>query len=157
MSRATIANLKAVCEYLYEVTHKVYTFAPVGNGMWKVGEKVADGFVSLGDPKSLKDWITFLDAYRRGYGACLEDLSTDKSRELSVDGHSKEEGVFTGDGTHPPFVVFDADKQENIAGPFNTRQEAASHRLAILMGAKPKLDGKALGAWLDKIDSENGE
>lgn len=76
------------------------------------------------------------------------------SRELYVDGHSHENGgVFSGDGKYPPFVVFDADKQENIAGPFNTRKEAETHLQEILAGAEPKLDASALGDWIERIDN----
>jgi len=74
-------------------------------------------------------------------------------RELVVDGHDENQGVFAGDGTLPPFVVFDADQQENIAGPFNTREEAERHREEILTGTAPRLDGVALRAWIDKLDN----
>lgn len=76
-------------------------------------------------------------------------------RELHVDGTDETSGHFLGDGTLPPFVVFDADKQENIAGPFNTRAEAESHLLEILAGAEPKFDGPALAAWIERIDEEH--
>lgn len=77
-----------------------------------------------------------------------------KNRELYVDGHThKNGGTFQGDGRYPPFVVFDADKQENIAGPFDTRAEANKHLKEILRGGKPKFDEKKLGELLEKIDS----
>jgi hypothetical protein len=81
---------------------------------------------------------------------------TMKKRELHVDGHThKNGGLFDGGGRYPPFVVFDADKQENIAGPFNTRAEARDHLREILKGAEPKLDAVALGEWIERIDNGN--
>jgi hypothetical protein len=74
-------------------------------------------------------------------------------RDLVVDGHSETDGVFAGDGTLPPFVVFDVDQQQNIAGPFNTRSEAENHRLEILAGAEPRLDIPALKEWIERLDN----
>lgn len=79
----------------------------------------------------------------------------DKERELLVDGTDAVSGFFMGDGELPPFVVFDVDAQENIAGPFHTRAATESHRLEILAGAKPRLDVPALAAWIEKIDEEH--
>ncbi len=78
----------------------------------------------------------------------------DKKRDLVVDGTDAASGLFMGDGELPPFVVFDIDAQENIAGPFHTWAAAESHRLEILAGAEPRLDGPALAAWIEKIDEE---
>ncbi len=72
---------------------------------------------------------------------------------LVVDGID-ESGAFMGDGENPPFVVFDVNAQENIAGPFNTRDEAEYHIGEILMGRKPQLNKKALIDWLNRIDSQ---
>jgi len=80
-----------------------------------------------------------------------------KQRELHVDGHSTAEGVFVtcqkGDPDMvAPFMVFDADQQTNIAGPFDTWDEADQHRRDILGGAPPRLNIKALRAALDKLE-----
>lgn len=80
------------------------------------------------------------------------DKMDNKKRHLIVDGTDATSGHFMGDGELPPFVVFDVDAQENIAGPFHTRVAAESHRLGILVGNKPRLDGPALSAWIEKID-----
>lgn len=78
------------------------------------------------------------------------------SRELHVDGTNPDDGLFGGadESSLPPFVVFDADAQENIAGPFNTAAEAEQHRLDILAGAKPSLDTARLRKWVDLIDGD---
>ena len=59
------------------------------------------------------------------------------------------------EGELPPFVVFDVDAQENIAGPFQTRAAAELHQLEILAGAEPRLDVPSLAAWIEKIDEEH--
>ena len=41
-------------------------------------------------------------------------------RELHIDG-TDQYGCYAGDAKQGPFVVFDADRQENIAGPFPFR------------------------------------
>lgn len=82
-------------------------------------------------------------------------------RELYVDGHSLAEGVFVGTDAEEvaagkvvaPFVVFDADAQRNIAGPFDTYGEAALTIRLILAGAKPKLDEEKLRQRLDRLDT----
>jgi hypothetical protein len=43
---------------------------------------------------------------------------------LHVDGTHEKDGTLQGDGTLAPFWIFDDNKQENIAGPFDTRVEA---------------------------------
>jgi hypothetical protein len=42
---------------------------------------------------------------------------------LVVDG-TDEYGNYAGDAQNAPFVVFDIERQENIAGPFPTRERA---------------------------------
>lgn len=71
---------------------------------------------------------------------------------LTVDGLDKERN-FVGDGTRAPFVVFDVDRQENIAGPFSSRDLADQHRIEILAGNQPRLDAKTLGQLLDQADN----
>ena len=73
------------------------------------------------------------------------------SATLVVDGLD-EQGNFAGDGQRAPFVVFDADSQANIAGPFLARNQAEQHRLEILAGKPPRLDVKALGQALTEED-----
>ena len=51
----------------------------------------------------------------------------------------------------PPFAVFDADQQMNIAGPFNTYLEAEQHRNEIFAGAEPKNESREN----DKMDYRN--
>jgi hypothetical protein len=45
---------------------------------------------------------------------------------LCVDGHvtTDSDSPLQGDGQFPPFWVFDPDKQDNVAGPFDTREKA---------------------------------
>jgi hypothetical protein len=76
-------------------------------------------------------------------------------RDLVVDGTDAASGHFLGDGELPPFVVFDVDAQQNIAGPFHTRAAAESHLLEILAGAEPWLDGPTLASWIGRIDEEH--
>jgi hypothetical protein len=76
-----------------------------------------------------------------------------EQRNLVVDGHNNE-GLFAGDGELPPFVVFDVDQQENIAGPFDTRAKAETHRKEILAGATPNLDVAKISALLEQIDND---
>lgn len=80
-------------------------------------------------------------------GSSLAYCSPDAvKRKLVVDG-TDEYGNFAGDATEPPFVVFDIDKQENIAGPFPTRAEAESARDSILAGGPAHIDAEALLAY----------
>ncbi|AQH05889.1 hypothetical protein A9R05_43600 (plasmid) [Burkholderia sp. KK1] len=72
-------------------------------------------------------------------------------KNLLVDGTGAD-GLFAGDGKSAPFVIFDADRQQNIAGPFNDRDAAEQATRAILHGEEPKLDALALDAWLTRID-----
>lgn len=84
------------------------------------------------------------------------------TRQLYVDAADIETGLF--EGTEPndptacaPFVVFDSDTQDNIAGPFNTYDEAEQHRLAILAGAEPQINVARLQRWIQRIDEEIGK
>lgn len=79
-----------------------------------------------------------------------------KNMELVIDG-TDEAGLFAGDGKYPPFVVFDVKKQENIAGPFGTRQAAERNRADILSGQPATLDTNALGTALEALDSSTYE
>lgn len=72
--------------------------------------------------------------------------SVNAQRSLVVDG-TDQHGNFAGDGENAPFVVFDVERQENIAGPFGTRQDGEKARSAILAGAPPMLDSGALLAY----------
>lgn len=81
------------------------------------------------------------------------------TRELHVDGHSLADGVFMTvpepeEGIVAPFVVFDADQQRNIAGPFDTWQAAEQHRQEILGGTEPNLNVRKLRRWVQKLDEE---
>lgn len=69
-------------------------------------------------------------------------------KNLVVDGTGPC-GNFAGDGENAPFVVFDVDRQENIAGPFDTRDAGEKARAAILEGAVPMLDVAALQSHLN--------
>ncbi|KVV40959.1 hypothetical protein WT27_13635 [Burkholderia territorii] len=73
------------------------------------------------------------------------------ARNLVVDG-TDECGNFAGDGERAPFVVFDVDRQANIAGPFDTREHGETARVAILSGASPIMDCSALQARLLAMD-----
>lgn len=54
---------------------------------------------------------------------------------LTIDGTSPEDGfTFVGDVDNAPFYVYDVDAQENIAGPYATRLEAAWSLAAISLG-----------------------
>lgn len=70
---------------------------------------------------------------------------------LVVDGLDGQAN-FAGDGQFPPFAVFDVDRQENVAGPFASRELADAHRLEILAGRTPLLDPAAMSAALDKAE-----
>lgn len=73
---------------------------------------------------------------------------------LVVDGHSPENGCFTGDGQTAPFVVFDVDQQKIIAGPFHFRYNANIHKESILAGMDAWFDPVMLDAWLVRLDEE---
>jgi hypothetical protein len=64
-------------------------------------------------------------------------------RRLVVDG-TDQYGTFAGDAQSAPFVVFDVDLQENIAGPFASRAAATMAMARIKRGATPSLDVEAM-------------
>ena len=71
-----------------------------------------------------------------------------------VDGINENDGCqFSADGESAPFVVFDIEKQENVAGPFLTRSDADRALSDIEQGVPPSLDSAALGACLDLLDN----
>lgn len=78
----------------------------------------------------------------------------DVAANLVVDGLD-EAACFAGDGERAPFVVFDVNRQTNIAGPFASRDLASQHRLEILSGHPPHLDRTALSQALTA--AENGK
>lgn len=82
------------------------------------------------------------------------DRNMSKNMNLVVDGVDAA-GLFAGDGERAPFVVFDVEKQENIAGPFATRDAAQNHRDSIILGNFPMLDVDALNAALDALDTQS--
>ena len=68
---------------------------------------------------------------------CLKAIKSLFPRELHVDGAFYDTSLgyelnFQGDGQFPPFVVFDADQQENISKDFATREEAGAERQRII-------------------------
>lgn len=71
----------------------------------------------------------------------------DVPANLVVDGLD-EAGNFAGDGERAPFVIFDVNRQENIAGPFAARDLADQHRQEIIAGYLPRLDAAALSLAL---------
>lgn len=73
-------------------------------------------------------------------------------KNLVVDG-TDHSGNFAGDGDSAPFVVFDVERQENIAGPFDTRDAGEKARVEILDGAVPMLDVRALQAYLKRDEN----
>lgn len=82
----------------------------------------------------------------------IQQPDSEKTRNLVVDGLDKS-ACFAGDGVYPPFVIFDVDRQENIAGPFASRNLADQHRLEILAGLPPHLDTADLCSALDLAES----
>lgn len=51
---------------------------------------------------------------------------------LTVDGTLEGSDMLGGDGTEAPFFVFDSGKQQNVAGPFDTRADAENKREELL-------------------------
>jgi len=78
-------------------------------------------------------------------------MSNSEANNLVVDG-TGESGLFLGDGQFPPFVVFDINLQQNIAGPFSTREDAEAARYAISNGAEPVLDVEAMIEAIEILD-----
>ncbi|ERJ38656.1 hypothetical protein L810_6873 [Burkholderia sp. AU4i] len=123
-----------------------------------VGER-ADGLISEASAYvSLAETVTFDEAIAFIVDGYLDEFielpdtvrdainSVTAQTSLVVDG-TDEHGNFAGDGVNAPFVVFDVDRQENIAGPFGTRQDGEKARSAILAGAHPMMDSGALLAY----------
>ena len=79
-----------------------------------------------------------------------------RERNLVVDGMD-EYGAFAGDGNEAPFVIFDVEQQQNIAGPFESRELAEAQRLSILAGEPAKLNTVALHQALAERDSNHDE
>lgn len=100
-------------------------------------------------PHMAPDHAAALQQIRNALGP--EWLSKYRPRNIAVDGLDEAKN-FSGDGTSPPFVVFDADLQRNIAGPFPDREAAEQHRLEIHSGQSPRLDTARLAEMLAQID-----
>lgn len=77
MTRATIPQLEQAVKDLTAVTGKRYYYSPRGSGFWDFGVGEGDKVVGIAN-KKLADLIVFIDAYRRGYGACLDDNKGDR-------------------------------------------------------------------------------
>lgn len=77
MSRTTMFDLKEACQYLTDLTGFEHEVAPKGSGFWELFYKKPTGngeFEYVGvTNKRKKDMLLFMEAYRRGYGRCLED------------------------------------------------------------------------------------
>lgn len=128
-------------------------------GIFTVEGERADGLISEARAYvSLAETVTFDDAIAFIVNGYLDDFielpetvrdainSVTVPTDLVVDG-TDQHGNFAGDGENAPFVVFDVDRQANIAGPFGTREDGEMARSAILAGARPMLDSKALMAY----------
>jgi len=100
-------------------------------------------------PNMAQDHAAALQQIRNALGP--EWLSKYRPRNIAVDGLDEAKN-FAGDGTSPPFVVFDADLQRNIAGPFPDRESAEQHGLEIHSGQSPRLDTARLAEMLAQID-----
>lgn len=114
------------------------------------GADVTDGsggFAYCLDGTYSPDFLTEQDAWDAAHA--------DFAANLVIDGLDQQAN-FAGDGQHPPFVVFDVSRQENIAGPFASRDLAEQHRQEILAGEQPRLDAKTLGEALTAIDEAGG-
>ncbi|MBN3776890.1 hypothetical protein G3O06_04805 [Burkholderia sp. Ac-20345] len=131
-------------------------------GIFTVEGERADGLISEARAYvSLAETVTFDEAIAFIVEGYLDDFielpdtvrhainSATVQRSLVVDG-TDPCGNFAGDGKNAPFVVFDVDRQENIAGPFDTRDAGEKARLAILEGTAPMLDVGALQAYLER-------
>ena len=90
------------------------------------------GFVEalIGEPGVVVDpaWVEQVLA---AYMAHDPDLADDDDGFLVVDGHD-DAGNLAGDGQIAPFYVFSPAKQDNVAGPFDSREEAAQAMEAML-------------------------
>lgn len=76
----------------------------------------------------------------------MNEASAAANRQLVVDG-TDQYGHFAGDGDQPPFAVFDVALQDNIAGPYTSREAAEAARQAILKGEPARFDMQALMGW----------
>jgi hypothetical protein len=73
---------------------------------------------------------------------------------LVVDGIG-EDGNFAGDGENAPFVIFDVEQQQNIAGPYDSRVQAESAMALVLSGATPVLNKAELSRILATLDNRD--
>ena len=71
--------------------------------------------------------------YRQDKSKVLAALIRARGRDLHIDGTCPDDTLQSGEG-EAPFYVFDADRQENIAGPFATKEEARA-ALTLAKGA----------------------
>lgn len=71
---------------------------------------------------------------------------------LCVDG-TDDHGAQAGDGESAPFFVFNIDRQENVAGPFDTRSEAGR---ALQLQQMLVLAAKAVGYDINFSEPING-
>lgn len=115
----------------------------------------ADGSIAWGDACNVD--LSFLSptADEPQGSECKQALAALKAgRYLVVDGSTNEEDPdgpdFAGDGKFPPFAVFDVMAQENVAGIFQTREDAEVARAAILAGGFVG----PFTVWLDHEQSE---
>lgn len=73
----------------------------------------------------------------------MDQVTSYASHHLVVDG-TDQYGNFDGAAEQAPFVVFDVDLQENIAGPFASRAGAQLSLAFIKRGGAPALDVEAM-------------
>lgn len=106
------------------------------------------------NPKTGMTPVFKIDAVVSEYRRVTTEMNTADDRKFVVDGVDRS-GNFSGDGEFPPFVVFDVDRQENIAGPFATRHEGESARLSILAGDRPVIDKALLASAIGVIEGES--
>lgn len=100
-------------------------------------------------PNMTPDHAAALQRVRNTLGP--EWLSKFQPLNLVVDGLD-EAANFAGDGARPPFVIFNVDLQQHVAGPFPSRELAEHHRLEVLSGQPPRLDAPTLAEMLTQID-----
>ena len=75
MARTTIAALRRAAEELTTLTGRIHHVAPKGGGVWTLSYRFAGhlGPHVLVTDGAMRELLLFMDAYRRGYGACLDD------------------------------------------------------------------------------------
>ncbi|WP_425953219.1 LPD11 domain-containing protein [Ralstonia pseudosolanacearum] len=144
-----LGRLQQDCEYYLGAGNRNKKY------LWALDEQAQiDKMRELYDQLPEKpEWLTLhqIDRYST---QMLRDPKNDRKlpqRNLVVDGLD-ESGNFAGDGEKAPFVVFDADDQQNIAGPFVTRAEGEKARTEILVGATPVLNSQVLDRYLQARD-----